>query len=271
LAIGFRLALDPVLGQHSPYLPSVLAVLAAAWFGGRGPGGFCTVLSALAIWYFLIEIRFSFTMTHREALVGLGLFATAGSLISLLVGKHRDSFISLARAEASLRRKTQLVDLSHDAIITADSARRITGWNSGATEMYGWTENQVLGRVVHELLQTTGALSTSEIDAVVLRKGRWDGELNHVAADGRRLVVESRQVLLRNASGAEGILEINRDVTAREQAEEELRRANEQRLLALTSANMGTWDLDVLSRQVAWDESTRALFGVDGADTMAYA
>jgi PAS domain S-box-containing protein len=212
-----------VLGAHSPYLPSALAVIVAAWFGGRGPGFASTALSTLGIQFLLIEPRYSFAIAHREAVAGLALFVVVASLISVLVGGLRASQLASTRAEEALWRKAQLVNLSHDAIITADSSRRITGWNLGAEEMYGWTEAEAMGKSIHDLLYTGAGVSTAGIDEILNREGRWDGELNHVARDGRRLLVESRQKLVRDdANQPVGILEINRDLTERKRAEAQL-------------------------------------------------
>jgi PAS domain S-box-containing protein len=133
--------------------------------------------------------------------------------------------------------------------------------------MYGWTESHALGKVIHELLRTSDRIAVTEIDVILHRENRWDGELHHMTRDGRRLVVESRQVLLRDESNDPvGILEINRDVTDRKRAEEEARRASELRRLALESAQMGTWSLDVPSGQLSWDERCANILGM-GAST----
>jgi PAS domain S-box-containing protein len=226
-----------------------------------------TALSALGLSFFLIEPRYSFLIASREAAAGLALFVVVGSIISLLVGHLGEALVSAARAEEALRRKAELVDLSHDAVVTADSSRRITGWNAGAVEMYGWTESEALGHVIHDLLQTSHSTSTAEIDEALHRQGRWDGELNHIARDGRRLIVDSRQVLVRDEKDRPAdFLEINRDVTARKHAEEELRRTGEQCRLALESANMGSWDLHVSSGLVSRDERARMLLGIPAAE-----
>ena len=107
-ALGVRWALDPVLGVHSPYLASALAVIVAAWFGGRGPGFASTALSTLGTQFLLLEPRYSFAIAHREAVAGLALFVVVGSLISVLVGNLRELHLASARAEEALWRKTQL-------------------------------------------------------------------------------------------------------------------------------------------------------------------
>ncbi len=233
-ALLVRLSLFPVLGEHSPYLPFVVAVTIAARFGGRGPGFAATALSALAVAWFFLEPLHSLSIAVPSAAVGLVLFVGVGIAISLLVGQLRKSLISIMRAQDSLRRKTQLVDLAHDAIITADPNWRITGWNGGAAELYGWTESEALGKTMHDFLHTKLNGTTDPIDQKLHREGRWDGVLSHLTRDGRRLVLESRQVLVRNERNEpSGILEINRDVTERTRAEEKLQRYS----AALAEAN----------------------------------
>jgi two-component system cell cycle sensor histidine kinase/response regulator CckA len=227
-AFGVRLALNPLLGPYAPYLPLALGIMFAARIGGRGPGLAATALSTLGVSYLFIEPQFALSLGNHGEFAGLVLFALVGVLISLLIGHLRESLLSIARAEESLRRKTQLLDLSHDAIVTADSSRRVTSWNAGATEMYGWTASEAVGTVMPELLHT-GSGFFAAIGEILNREGRWDGELNQVARDGRRLIVESRQVLLRDSRNAPaGILEINRDVTETRRAAEALHESEAQ-------------------------------------------
>ena len=223
VALGIRFVLDPVLGAYSPpYLGSLVAVIVAAWFGGRGPGFASMAVGALGISFFFLKPRYSFLIANHQDMVELARYVAVASLTSLLVGGLRRSFLSTARAEQALRRKAQLVDLAHDAIVTTDSDRRITGWNSGAAEMYGWKECEALGRSIHDLQPSGEGSPSFPADELLNREGRWDGELNHIARDGRRLIVESRQVLLRNDSNEpEGILLINRDITERRRAEQD--------------------------------------------------
>ena len=155
----------------------------------------------------------------------------SGSLVLLLVlagASTKRHLHRLRLAERSLARHAALIDLSHDAIIIADGKRVITAWNLGAQQMYGWTEAEAGGRVIHELLKTSGA-TVAEMDSVLIRAGRWGGELAHITRDGRRIVVESRQVLQRDDAGKPaGYLEINRDITERKLAEEALRLSEEK-------------------------------------------
>ncbi|GHO68215.1 hypothetical protein KSC_071070 [Ktedonobacter sp. SOSP1-52] len=119
-----------------------------------------------------------------------------------------------------LRMQADLINLSRDAILVRDSINRILSWNHGAEELYGWTAQEVLGRITHALLKTRFSGSQATIDAQLEREGRWEGELHHIHRDGHVVIVESRQVLIRNPQGsATATLEINRDITERRQME----------------------------------------------------
>ena len=152
-ATGLRLAFNPVLGVQAPHMPFALAVIVAARFGGRGPGLAATALSGLSVDWFFVEPRYSFAITDPDAIGVFALFLVTGSLIALLVGSLRESLRTLAKTEESLRRQAQLIDLSHDAVITMDSQRRVITWNKGAEEMYGWREQDAAGKPLHELLR----------------------------------------------------------------------------------------------------------------------
>jgi PAS domain S-box-containing protein len=238
LALGVRLALEPILGRYSPYLPFTLAVMVAARVGGRLPGIAATTLSAVSAAFFFLEPSYSFRIADAAAVWGLALFVVIGCLISVLVGHLRESLLTTARAEERLREQLQLVNLSHDAIITMDAERRITGWNKGAEELYGWTQGEALGQVTHALLRTTHQISTAAIDAILLESGRWDGELTHSTREGRWIQVESRQVVHKSRQ-AVSIQEINRDITEQNEAQEELREAHAQITTILESISDG--------------------------------
>ena len=122
--------------------------------------------------------------------------------------------------EEKLRESAELLSLAHDAVIVRDLDSRITFWNPGAEKTYGWTAEEAVGRFSHELLQTRFPVSRDATNAALVERGEWEGELTHVTREGTTIVVASRQSLRRDERGARAaILEINRDVTERRQAE----------------------------------------------------
>jgi PAS domain S-box-containing protein len=103
-----------------------------------------------------------------------------------------------ARQAEQLRVQSDLLALAHDAILVRDTQSRVVLWNRGAEELYGWTAREALGHVGHTLLKTRFPLSLAAVDEQLTRHGSWEGELVHTRRDGRHILVESRQVLVRN-------------------------------------------------------------------------
>jgi PAS domain S-box-containing protein len=126
-----------------------------------------------------------------------------------------------ARAKAE---QARLLDLSSDAIFVRDTADRITYWNKGAWELYGYTREEALGHVPHELLRTEFPEPLEKIREQLDRDDRWTGELVHIKKDGTQIVVATRWVLDRDTYGKpRSILETNTDITQHQQAEQAFR------------------------------------------------
>jgi PAS domain S-box-containing protein len=123
------------------------------------------------------------------------------------------------RAEAAVRRQADLLDQTHDAIIVWEFPGTIIYWNQGAQLLYGFGKEDAVGRITHELLRTEHPIPVDAFEATIERQGMWTGELSHTTRDGRKVIVDSRQVLVQVADGSRFVLETNRDVTQRKQAE----------------------------------------------------
>jgi PAS domain S-box-containing protein len=129
-------------------------------------------------------------------------------------------------AEEELREKANLLDLSHDTIMMRDLKGKILFWNKGAEEMYGYSKEQAIGNNSHTLLGTIFPKPLADIEAELLEKDRWEGELEHTLQDGTRIVVASRWVLQRDGNGLPiEVMESNNDITSLKQAEEASRKA----------------------------------------------
>ena len=105
---------------------------------------------------------------------------------------------------------------------------RITFWNRGAKELYGYSAEEALGKVAQELLCTEFPESIERIRKKLVRDHRWSGELVHQCKDGSKVVVMSRWSLDRDERGKPmSVLETNTDITARKKAEAALRRSKQ--------------------------------------------
>lgn len=126
------------------------------------------------------------------------------------------------RANARIRQQASMLGQAYDAIFAWDWDGAITFWNRGAERMYGFSEEQAIGRVSHGLLHTNYLVPAAEVRARLEQNGMWEGEVEQTHRTGRKMTVESRQVLV-DESGHRYVLEVDRDVSLRKQIESERR------------------------------------------------
>jgi len=138
---------------------------------------------------------------------------------------------AVERQARRTREQARLLELTSDAVFVRGPGDRIETWNHGAQELYGWTQEEALGRSSHALLRTESTEPLESIEAALRREGRWDGELVHTTRDGRKVIVSSRWVLDRRPAGPDAVLEAGNDITIHKAYEEERQRLldNERR------------------------------------------
>lgn len=136
------------------------------------------------------------------------------------------------RAENELRNQTLLLDSARDAIVLRDLEGRICFWNEGARRLYGWTREEAVGRLMSELISTSGDDVAPAVDASVLACGEWQGEIHQHTKARAPIVVDSRCSLIPSAYGElPMMLIISTDITERKSLERQLLHA--QRLESL--------------------------------------
>ena len=130
------------------------------------------------------------------------------------------------RAEEVLRYQAVLLTNTYDAIIASDEHYRLTAWNAAAESLYGWKAEEVLGRLGLDVAQTEfPGVEKSEMLRTITEIGYWRGEVTQARKDGTRIPVEVASIVLHDESGrVTGYLSVNRDITERKRAEEEIRR-----------------------------------------------
>jgi PAS domain S-box-containing protein len=123
--------------------------------------------------------------------------------------------------------QAEMLDLAHDAIIVRGEEGNILFWSEGAAATYGWAKNEVIGKIVQDVLQTTFPMEFEVIMDIVKRDGSWEGELIHTCKDGRAIVVLSRWALRKAVTGDHAeILEVNRDMTKQKEMQDALRKTD---------------------------------------------
>ena len=224
-----------------PLLPVVPFLLwAALRFGSTGVSTAMVVLASLSIWG---------TINGRGPIAEMGplknvislqvflLFAAAPFMVlAALVEERR-------QAEEVRFKHAAIVESSDDAIISQDIEGAITSWNAGAQRIFGYTEEEVVGRsaeflIPHELLEDDRRVQRQ------LRRGEYieHYETVRVAKDGRLVDVSLTISPVRNSRGrVVGASMIARDITERKRAEQSLLESEKRFRLVANTAPVMIW------------------------------
>jgi len=248
IALALALLAERYELAHLAFALFLMGIAVAVWYGGGGPGALAIALSGMAFNYFFTDPRYSFYIhaADRPYFVFFVLFAL---MIGLFAARRRQVERELRLAhdelEVEVVKRTEqasLLDLTHDSIfVRGMDDDIITYWNHGAQELFGWTANDAIGKSAHELLQTVFPMPLEEIQAELVRTGRWEGELGKTKADGVQIIVSSRWSLRCDKQGRPvAILTTNNDITERKRREERIRQLNadlERRSRELEASN----------------------------------
>jgi two-component system, LuxR family, sensor kinase FixL len=152
LAFLARLALTPILGDASPYLLFVPAVLTAAGLGGLGPGLLATGLSVV-LGLFVIT---TFPSLSVPEIVEAALFTLIAAGISWSGEQLQRNRIQAATSTRdALAREAHLASILEtvpDAMIVIGEDGIVQSFSPAAERLFGYSAEEVIGKNVNMLM-----------------------------------------------------------------------------------------------------------------------
>ncbi len=149
-----------------------------------------------------------------------------------------------------LSRLFALVEQAPDGIFVADLSGRYTDVNDAGCRMLGYTRAELIGKTIEALIPPHDKERLWKSKERMLRGRVTLDEWTLLRKDGSSLPVEVSARILPDGRW-QGIV---RDVTERKQAEEMLRLSNERIQLALAGADLATWDWNIKTGEVIFNE-----------------
>ena len=152
ISLVLRALLSPVLGGLPLLVLFVPGVLVAALWGGIGPGMFTVALSVAGSALFISPSNWSTTPDLVNdavfAIVGIGIAGVAEGLRrSRIEAAQRDSELHARQAHLQ-----SILDTVPDAMIVIDTQGTMTSFSAAATQLFGYTAAEVIGKNVNVLM-----------------------------------------------------------------------------------------------------------------------
>ncbi|MCC6971003.1 MAG: PAS domain S-box protein [Phycisphaerales bacterium] len=266
---------DPLAGRASPDLDNDSGILSRADFPASGR----VVFSQLHLGGRVFTLATVSTPTFdAQANHGAAwLWGVGGSTLSLAMG---GLIWALSRSRAHAQRLTRdmtrdlhrLSDIARrtsNSVIVTDAQRRITWVNEGFERITGYTLDEVRGRVPGHVLQFEGTSPESvAIMRAALAAGRGcRAEVVNRGKSGRVYVLDIDLQPLHDDDGAlAGFMAIQSDITEMVAQRRALRLQNERLDLTLSAADLGTWDWNVRTGEVAFNENWCRMLGYEPSE-----
>jgi PAS domain S-box-containing protein len=158
------------------------------------------------------------------------------------------------------------IDQSHAAILTTDVNRKITSWNMGAQELYGYLKEGVLGKDANEVLRT--AYSKEEVNKILVKineQDSWTGEINRKTKTHEDIYVRSSATAVRDNKGViTGYVGVSFDIS--EQKRLQARVNHLANIVEQSSEAIISRGID--QRLISWNRGAEVLFGYTSAEAI---
>jgi len=199
LATALRLPFQGALGAEVPFLLYFPAVLAAAWFGGFGPGLVAGLLSALAAAFFWMPPAEGFPPLTTGNVIQLMLFLAVTAFMSSVIERmHR----SIRRLDYAHGRIEQILASMTDGFAILDRDWRYVYVNQRAAEITRRPPEELLGKRLWDLFpDEVGGASYRQLQKAMQENvavhyetfyatfGRWFEVRGYPAEEGLALYV----------------------------------------------------------------------------------
>ncbi len=158
--------------------------------------------------------------------------------------------------EEQKARLASIVETSDNAIYSNSPEGIITTWNKGAEKLYGYTEQEMIGKPISILIPvgTDTMINEPTIQHYETKRIKKDGTLVDVSI--------SVSPIIDNKGNIIGTSKIARNISLQKQQNRELQESSERLRMAIESTEMGTWEFNLELKKLIWSAETKNMYGL---------
>lgn len=168
--------------------------------------------------------------------------------------------------ESEERSRLMVSEVKDYAILMLDPKGYVASWNAGAERIKGYRPEEILGRHFSAFFPPEDVKAGSPANElrIAASRGRFEEEGWRVRKDGSRFWASVVVTALHDERNRlRGFAKVTCDITERKKAEEALKHSESRLTLALESAQMGVWEIDLKSGKIARSLRNDQIFGYD--------
>jgi len=266
-ATAGRWLLDPMLGEHLPYVTYFVVMFFIAWRTDVWPSIVALFLAWWAADFFFVAPRhewFPGTQSVPHGVATAMYFMVSGTSI-VICQAMRSAQRRLA--EQGERIRTTLASIG-DAVISTDTEGRITSINGVAESLTGWAASEALGQplsVVFRIVNEKTGQAVENPVMKVLRDGLIVGLANHtvlIARDGTQRPIDDSAAPIRSQNDEViGCVLVFRDVSQRRREAQILQESEARKTAMFQTALDCIISIDHEGRVLEFNPAAERTFG----------
>gem|GEM_PF-1604325 len=171
---------------------------------------------------------------------------------------------TLKTVEEKLRYAATITQNLSDAVVGTDNEFRIMLWNEGAEAIYGWKQEEVLGKKTRDILTTIYSSEETELNAIktLTDTGLWKGEVMQRRRNGDLIHIMSSVNLLKDKDGKViGAVGINRDISKLVSLTESLSHQKQLLESVTSNATLALFMMDEHQHCIYMNEAAESMTG----------
>lgn len=167
--------------------------------------------------------------------------------------------------DSAQRFQVLLESVSAISVQAYDEQRKVIFWNKASEKMYGYSQQEVLGKQLEDLIIPPNMKSS-----LITSHNAWLAEGIEIPAselklqhkNGSEVDVFSSHVMISNSAGSKEMFCIDIDLRDRKHAEKLLRQSESRLQETQEYARIGYWDLFAESKAAVWSANMYTIFGL---------
>lgn len=178
------------------------------------------------------------------------------------------------RFEEEMRRQKDYFEAlflnSPVAVVTADLDASVVSWNPMAEKLFGYTQEEAIGRNIDELVTSEGPMRAEAVgySDQLYRQGRVQVTTRRTRKDGSLVDVEMLALPLILAGERVAFYVIYHDISERKRMERELRRQKEYYEALFVNSPVAVVTVGSGGHVVSWNPAAERLFGYTPAEAI---
>ena len=195
-----------------------------------------------------IAVSYSLIYDNKGTIIGV-----ANTLVDITEQKRSEDLFRLT------------IEAIPDAIVTVNHENIITLLNQKAVDLFGYTKSELLGQNISFLMpnhyRRQYFIANQNFDTPLMDLPLWSGEqnLSVLRKDGNEVPVEIQLSPIQSATDHFTLTTIT-DIRTRKNLETEVQTTLARMKMAITSLNVGIWELHLTDNTLLWDEQMFKLF-----------